>query len=105
MRTLPVYLIHFDRPDWCASSATTIAGSTGIDVDLTVVDNGSRAGAHRLEQLIPGNRVLTMGENRGYTGAANAALHDWCVRYPAGDYCVIGSHDLHVEPDTFARLV
>ena len=35
---LPVYLIHFDRPDWCASSAASIAESIGIVVDLTVVD-------------------------------------------------------------------
>ena len=102
---LPVYLIHYDRPRWSASAAATIAASIGIEVDLTVVDNGERGDKTLVQRLLPGTRVLPMSANRGYTGAANVALRDWAARFPSGNYCVLGSHDLHVEPDTLARLV
>ena len=104
-RVLPVYLIHFDRPEWVAAAAATIAASTGITVELTIVDNGSRRGTARLDQMLSDTRVLTMTTNLGYTGAANVALRDWRGRRPDGDYCVVGSHDLHVEPDALAQLV
>ena len=81
--------------------------SEGVTVDLTVVDNGQRAGAGpALAEVLPaGVRVMAMADNRGYSGGANAALDDWRQRYPDGDVCLLASHDLHVAPDALARLV
>jgi hypothetical protein len=104
-RRLPVYLIHYDQPEWCAAAARSVGASTGVAVDLTVVDNGVRRARPLATLLAPGTRIIAMEENRGYTGAANRALRDWREREPHGDYCVIGSHDLHVEPDALVRLV
>ena len=92
---LPVYLIHYDAPDWCADAVRTIENSDP-PVAVTVINNGGR-------ELDVNCRVLPQERNRGYTGGANVALRDWL----AGDepWCVIGSHDLHVAVDTFARML
>jgi GT2 family glycosyltransferase len=102
---LPVYLVHYDQPDWCAMAVRSIRSSIDVVVDLTVIDNGSPNHDSLDAFLDTDTRIISMENNRGFTGAANAALRDWFSRYPDGDYCVIGSHDLHVDPDALARLV
>jgi N-acetylglucosaminyl-diphospho-decaprenol L-rhamnosyltransferase len=102
---LPVYLIHWDAPEWCASAAASLLGSEGVDVELTVVDNGGSEGTALTDHLPPACRVLPTGANLGYTGGANVALSDWKARYPDAELCLIGSHDLHVLPGTLAALV
>lgn len=102
---LPVYLIHWDAPEWCASAAASVMGSAGVTIDLSVVDNGQTGGPSLADCLPQGVRVLAMPGNRGYTGGANAALADWRERFPEGEFCVLGSHDLHVAVDTLAHLV
>jgi GT2 family glycosyltransferase len=92
---LPVYLIHWNAPEWCQSAVQSIEKSEP-PVAVTVIDNGGAP-------LHLAARVLRQSENRGYTGGANAALRDWLE----GDepWAVIGSHDLHVEPHTFAAML
>lgn len=102
---LPVYLIHWDAPEWCRSSACSVLASVGVEVEVTVVDNGQREGPPLAEILPPGVRIITMPGNGGYTSAANAALDDWHDRLPDADFGLIGSHDLQVRPDTLARLL
>ena len=102
---LPVYLIHWNQPEWCASAAESIIQSGGLKVELTVVDNGQEDGPP-LQELVPAAvRIRKMGSNLGYARAANVALEDCRRRYPEATYCVIGSHDLHVEPDALKLLV
>lgn len=101
---LPVYLVHWDAPRWCASAVSSLATTKGLDIEVTVVDNGQTAGPALSEVLGPDVRVLASDANGGYTGGANLALRDWRRRYPGGDLCLIGSHDLHVEPDTLVLL-
>ena len=92
---LPVYLIHWNAPEWCASAVESL-GKSEPPVAVTVVDNGGAA-------LNVAARILRQPQNRGFTGGANAALEDWL----AGDepWAVIASHDLHVEPHTFAAML
>ena len=102
---LPVYLVHWQAPEWCAHAAASLLASHEIQVELTVVDNGSRAEQPRLQDLVPdGTRVLVAPANLGYTGGANLALEDWLATR-TDDYCLIGSHDLHVAPETMVTLV
>jgi hypothetical protein len=90
---LPVYLIHWDAPDWIASAAPTITAAGG---DLVIVHQGGRR--PRVDA-----RIIDHPENGGYSAGANVALRDW---WPTGaPWCVIGSHDLHVEPDTFTVML
>jgi GT2 family glycosyltransferase len=103
--SLPVYLIHFNQPRWCASAVKSVSQSRSVRVQLAVVDNGQTEGPPLSAVLPEGVPILTMSENRGYTGGANAALWDWRSRWPGSEFCVIGSHDLHVSSDTFARLL
>ena len=104
-RSLPVYLVHWNAPEWCGSAARSLLASEGVVVDLTVVDNG-QSGGPALDDLLPDRvRVLRTPSNVGYAGAANIGLSDWLSHSPASDFCVVGSHDLHVEPTTLARLV
>jgi len=102
--SLPVYLIHWDAPEWCASAARSVLASTGIDVDLTIVDNGQRQGPPLSTLLPPGARILPLGINRGYAGGANAAIADWRSRHAGAGLAVVGSHDLHVAPGALALL-
>jgi GT2 family glycosyltransferase len=101
----PAYLIHWNAPDWCASSARSILDSQGLRVDLTVVDNGQNDGPPLEEVLPTGVRVLRAGRNFGYSGGANLALDDWRRRQPRSELCLIGSHDLHVRRDALVELV
>jgi GT2 family glycosyltransferase len=102
---LPVYLVHWNAPEWCASSARSLLQSEGVRVDLTVIDNGQDAGAP-LEELLPENvRILRTKENVGYAGGANLALEDWRGRYPESELCLIGSHDLHVQTQALRKLL
>lgn len=100
---LPVYLIHWNAPAWCASSVRSILASQGVEVELTVVNNDHKTAL--AGRLPPGTRVLQMPFNTGYAGAANRALADWRQRMPQTPYSILGSHDLHVALDTLTRLV
>jgi N-acetylglucosaminyl-diphospho-decaprenol L-rhamnosyltransferase len=92
---LLVYLIHFQAPNWLRSAAESIHRSD-IPVELTVVSNSGPI-------EIDGARIVVTDSNLGYSGAGNVAIADWLET--AADFAVIGSHDLHVAPDTLRRLV
>lgn len=99
---LPVYLIHYRQPEWCASSVRSILSSR-IPVAVTVVDNSPNEWPSLRDRLRHDDvRVIDAAENVGYTGGANIALADWWNG--AEELVVIGSHDLHVHPDTLNRL-
>ncbi len=104
MDSLPVYLVHWNAPEWCRAAVVSLVASEGVGVDVTVVDNGSAD--QLLTWVLPaGTRILPMDGNRGYAGGANAALEDWRRRRPDSELVVIGSHDLIVEPSTLRCLV
>lgn len=100
---LPVYLIHFGAPEWCVESSQSILESSGVDVRVTVIDNG---GGEQLEDILPqAVRILRNNRNLGFAGAANRAIADWRDNFPEVPWIVIGSHDLHVDPDALRVLV
>jgi Glycosyltransferase like family 2 len=103
---LPLYLIHWNAPEWCAAAAAAVLASHDSSRwCVTVVDNGQDHGPP-LETILPaGVRVLRTGGNLGYAGAANRALADWRACWPAADVAVIASHDLQLEPDALQRLL
>ena len=96
MAALPVFLVHFEAPDWCRSAVGTVLGSD-VPVAVTVVNNGGEL------DLDPAVTVVDADRNGGYAGGANIALRRWLEG--EAPYCVIASHDLHVEPDTLRLLV
>lgn len=96
---LPVYIIHWNAPNWISQSTQTILAST-ICLELAVVNNGPQNVGDRLD---PSVRIIETAANVGYAGGANVALEQWLAG--TSPYCVIGSHDLQVEEATFEKLV
>lgn len=95
-----VIIVHFDAAAWCRSSVDSILESRGISLSVTVVDNSAN-----LLGLPSAVKVVTPPKNLGFAGGANYGLAGWLSDPDAGNYAVVASHDLHVEPDTLERLV
>jgi GT2 family glycosyltransferase len=103
MNAIPVYLIHWNAPEWLVSTIASVASTVGRDIDIVVIDNGN-SGGDRLASLSSGVRIIGVPRNAGFTGGANVALRDWLFSPDAAPYAVIGSHDLRVEPSTISSL-
>jgi N-acetylglucosaminyl-diphospho-decaprenol L-rhamnosyltransferase len=95
--TLPVYLIHWHAPDWIASAIDSVRASDEVSTVVSVINNGGSV------PVEVGVDVVEMGGNAGYAAAANCALRLFSRTKSA--LCVIGAHDLHVQPDTFRKLL
>jgi len=95
---VPVVLVHYRAPEWIAQSVGTLLASRDAEVAVTVVNNGGD-----VSSLPDTVRVLTPGSNTGYAGGMNVGLREWLAG--AEPYCLVGAHDLQVEPDTVRRLV
>lgn len=103
-----MFLIHWNAPDQLFESVGSLVASRGVELRLTVVDNGSEP-AHR-EHLVAGLPdgvdVVVSEVNAGFTGAANLAISAF-ERYAASDehWLVVAAHDVVVEADTLRQLV
>lgn len=62
-----------------------------------MVDNSGNA------PTIDNVETVRPDKNLGYAGGANVGLRRWLDA--GGEFCVVASHDLHVEPSTLADLV
>ena len=108
MERLPVYLVHWNAPDWCRRSVASITASEGVDVQVVVVDNGSVDEGRVADALPPGTTVLEQDANRGYAGGANAALDHWHEHHPDAELAVIpaaGHLPSMEQPDVTAAVV
>lgn len=100
---LAIYLVHYYAPIWCARAARSLLKSEGIIPLVTIIDNG---GGQDLERMVPPQvRVLKQEINRGFTGGANVAFHDWKDRSTGDSFILIGSHDLHLDPGALYLLL
>jgi GT2 family glycosyltransferase len=102
---LPVYVIHWDAPDWCVATVESLLSSNGVDVEVCVVDNGPHDASVTLADALSTRvRIIDAGANTGFTGAANLAVTDWFAT-PDTPFAVIASHDLRLAPDSLRRLI
>lgn len=94
---LPIYLIHYGAEDWVRRSCESVRAST-VPVQVTVINNDPRSSLDLGENV----RVVNTGGNLGYSGGANVAIRDWL----SGDseFCVVGSHDLHLDPTSLETM-
>lgn len=97
-RTLSVYVIHYNAPDWCRATVDSLLASDGVDVKVEVLHNGGP-----LPDVDPRARIRETGANIGFAGAANVALRSWLVR-TEDPYCVVAAHDLTVKSDTLRLM-
>jgi GT2 family glycosyltransferase len=98
-KPLPVYVVHFNAPDWCAATVRSILASEDISVEVTVIDNGGRP-----LRTLPSARIVHVGRNLGYTGGMNIGLREW-IDDGRHELCAISSHDVELRPDALALLV
>jgi N-acetylglucosaminyl-diphospho-decaprenol L-rhamnosyltransferase len=92
-----VFVIHWNAPERCAETVTSLLDSRGVDIAVTVIDNGSA----RLPDLPGQVMVEQLPQNCGYAGAANRALR----LSREAELVVIASHDVEVAPDCLMSLV
>jgi GT2 family glycosyltransferase len=98
---LPVVLTHFRAPTWCRSAVTSIAGSSGVVIDVVVADNSGELS----DDPPPGATVLRSAQNVGYAGGANLGIRHALARHPGAPFVAVCSHDFHPEPDCFRTLL
>jgi GT2 family glycosyltransferase len=98
MRVTAVVLAYGDE-QWLEEAVKSVLSSDGVDVDLVLVDNGCTTDAVQKVRDLDRVRVLTPGENTGFSGGCDrgAAL-------AAGDYLAFVNSDAVVEPDVLAKL-
>ena len=108
---LSVVLVHWNQPDRCAATIEAFA-SQGVDVRITVVDNGSdRPARRRLADTVAASphevELISLGSNRGFGPAANVGMRRFLGRSAAvaGDWVAVAPHDALPQPGALARLV
>jgi N-acetylglucosaminyl-diphospho-decaprenol L-rhamnosyltransferase len=92
---LSVYLVHWNAPEWVRSAVQSIRTSD-TPTRVVVISNSGHID-------VPGAEVVTTEANLGYAGGANVGLRQWLAT--SEPFCVVGSHDAHVEPHTLRHLV
>jgi GT2 family glycosyltransferase len=104
---LPAFVLHWNSPSTAVAAVESLLASTGVTVDVTVIDNASDAGEYRalIEGLPQGVPVHRMEANLGFTGAGNAALRQILARSPLPARFLIAAHDVVVDGDCIQRML
>ena len=98
-RVTIVTLAYGDEP-WLHESVSATLASTGVDVDLVLVDNGCTSDAVASLPDDPRLLVVTPTENLGFAGGVN-----YGARHARGDFLGLVNSDAVVAPDAVAALV
>lgn len=96
---LRAYVIHFKALDQGRATVESLLASQGVEVSVTVVDNGGWTDTPDHYEL------LRTGNNLGFAGGANLALADVADSDPGTEWLVICCHDVVLPPDGLAALV
>jgi GT2 family glycosyltransferase len=99
MTTVTVVIVSFGAQPWLERCVDAVLASTGIDVDVVIVDNGDTSGA--INRLAGRCRVgvLSPGRNTGFAAGCNAG-----VAAASGEIVALVNPDVIVERDTLANL-
>ncbi|HEV2086752.1 MAG TPA: glycosyltransferase, partial [Cryptosporangiaceae bacterium] len=98
--TVTAVMLAYGAEEWLPEAVHAVLASTGVQLDVVVVDNGCTSDAVDVVKGLPGVRVLTPDENTGYSGG--------CVLGAAeatGDYLAFVNSDATVAPDAVAAMV
>ena len=95
-----VVVVAYGPEPELAHCLQAVRASTGVDVDLVVVDNG--CSNDQLPALVQqcGGRLLSPGRNSGFAGGCNLAASTL-----TSDYVVLVNSDAVVAPDALRELV
>jgi len=97
---LAVVVLAFGPEPWLHRTVTAALASTGVQVEVVVVDNGCTSDAVKAQADRPGVRVHTPGVNLGYASGCQygAASTDT-------PYLAFVNSDAELAPDALAALV
>jgi GT2 family glycosyltransferase len=98
--TVSAVVLAYREEPWLERCVHALLGSTGVDVEVVLVDNGCTDGA--VDRLVPTPRVTVVrpGENLGFAGGCNAG-----AAVASGEFLALINGDLVVESDALAELV
>jgi GT2 family glycosyltransferase len=89
------------RPErWLGRCVEALLASTGIDVDVVLVDNGGTEGGVDRLRGTPGVTVVGEGRNLGFSGGCNLG-----ASFAKGEFLALVNGDLVVDADALGRLV
>ena len=98
---LTAVVVHFETPDLLERCLKALGASTGVTLQVVVVDNASVGfDAALVEALLPDAQVILNSRNAGFAVAANQGL-----RVASGRYLLLLNPDAIVEPDALAKMV
>ena len=98
-RVSAVVLAYRDQP-YVLEVVDSLLASTGVDVDVVLVDNGCTSPDLEPLRHRPGVTLLEPGENTGFTGGCNLG-----ARAATADHLAFVNSDAIVEPGALAELV
>ncbi|MFI7549065.1 glycosyltransferase family 2 protein [Micromonospora sediminimaris] len=98
-RVTAVMLAYGAEP-WLVDAARAVLASTGVDVELVVVDNGCTGHGIDVVKGLPGVRVIRPEVNTGYSGGCNVGAAE-----ATGEWLAFVNSDAIVAPDALAQVV
>jgi GT2 family glycosyltransferase len=90
-------MLAYGKEPWLADAVDAVLASSGVDVRLTLVDNGSESVAALAGR--PGLRILRPAENTGFAGGCNLGAAD-----AGSDVIAFVNSDAIVAPDALAKI-
>lgn len=95
-----VVLVHWNQPERLAATVDAFRASAGVDVRITVVDNGSTA-----PPAVDGVDVVPSGGNLGFGPGANVGLRRFLADPDDGEWVAVAPHDALPAPDCLRRIL
>ncbi|MDG4797441.1 glycosyltransferase family 2 protein [Micromonospora sp. WMMD1082] len=93
-------MLAYGPEPWLVDAARAVLASTGVDIELVLVDNGCTGDGVDVVKGLPGVRVIRPEENTGYSGGNNLGAAE-----ATGDWLAFVNSDAIVAPDALARVV
>jgi GT2 family glycosyltransferase len=93
-------MLAYGAEPWLADAARAVLASTGVEVDLVVVDNGCTGDGIDVVKGFASTRVIRPDENTGYAGGCRIGAAE-----ASGEFLVFVNSDALVAPDALARIV
>lgn len=97
---LTAVMLAYGAEPWLEQAVRAVLDSTGVDVDVVLVDNGATGDAVEKVRDLPGVRVIEPGANTGYAGGCRLG-----AAAGTGDFLAFVNSDAIVSPPALARLV
>jgi GT2 family glycosyltransferase len=98
--TVTAVVLAYGAEPWLHQAVRAVLASTGVEVDVIVVDNGCTTDAVDAVKGLPGVAVLRPAQNLGYTGGCNLG-----AAQATGGHIAFVNSDAVVAPDALAKLV